>query len=168
MGEYAARGGSEQRKFLRGNDQPASQACWKANDTCEVGKYPAGQSKWGVLDMAGNVFEWTGSYWMDMYSNPREADGESTRVLRGGSEKELRTEGSCAPTAGPPSRKSKRPVRAWGFLLRPLKTEAFCLGCCTRESGELRPSPGFCTTGKLRLLMPGQDQGEGCRCLAAG
>jgi formylglycine-generating enzyme required for sulfatase activity len=28
--------------------------------TSPVGSYPSGASKWGFLDMAGNVFQWTG------------------------------------------------------------------------------------------------------------
>jgi formylglycine-generating enzyme required for sulfatase activity len=88
--EYAARGGSEQRKYPWGNDEPTSQLCWKRNTfterkgTCDVGSFPAGASKWGVLDMAGNVSEWTSGWYMEGYNQKRAPDGYNSRVLRGG------------------------------------------------------------------------------------
>jgi formylglycine-generating enzyme required for sulfatase activity len=66
--EFAARG-LDGRKYPWGNEAPASQLCWggEGNDlgrgnrqgTCPVGRYPSGASPFGVLDMAGNVREWT-------------------------------------------------------------------------------------------------------------
>ena len=44
--------------------------------TTPVGTYPEGASPYGVMDMAGNVFEWTST----LYKS-----GENWRVLRGGS-----------------------------------------------------------------------------------
>lgn len=54
--------------------------------TMPVGSFPEGASPYGVMDMAGNVFEWTGS-WYKAYpgSKHRHPDyGETYRVTRGG------------------------------------------------------------------------------------
>ena len=82
--EWAARGLSEGRKHVWGNDDPTRPFCWdgessdlgkgKRNSTCPVGAYPVGDvNPRGVLDLAGNVLEWT-----------EDREG-SARVVRGGS-----------------------------------------------------------------------------------
>jgi formylglycine-generating enzyme required for sulfatase activity len=56
-----------------------------------VGSYQTGASSYGVLDMAGNVWEWVADwYWNDYYirspyQNPPGPDFGTQRVLRGGS-----------------------------------------------------------------------------------
>jgi TolB-like protein len=67
--ELAASSG-EDRRFPWGEEEPGARACWagegsavdKASPgTCRVGAFPAGDSKQGLKDLAGNVAEWTGT-----------------------------------------------------------------------------------------------------------
>ncbi len=107
--EFAARGGEQGRTFPWGEAKPGptvvnacDRACssmaaahgWKwtavydADDghaaTSPVGSYPDGAGRWGHLDLAGNVWEWTSSVYC-----PYEGDSKkclpATRVARGGS-----------------------------------------------------------------------------------
>jgi len=105
--EYAARGGAEGRLFPWGNSKPDHRrlnACgpecpnnltakgfprqpplYEASDgwpeTAPVGSFPDGASRHGVLDMAGNVWEWTATEYVTYDGRHREPG----RVLRGGS-----------------------------------------------------------------------------------
>ena len=89
--EFAARG-IDGRRYPWGNDAPVQGGlvslanfgtvpCCAADDsdgyrtTAPVGSFPAGTSPFGVLDMAGNVWEWTSSPF------PGQPD---ERVIRGG------------------------------------------------------------------------------------
>src|SRR6185503_7988884 len=82
--EYAARG-SDGRRYPWGNDEPGGQVCWRrwspAQGTCEVGSLQSGKSALGLMDLAGNVWEWTSSGISDDYTLPRETTGY---VIRGG------------------------------------------------------------------------------------
>jgi serine/threonine-protein kinase len=61
-------------------------------DVSPVGNYPAGQSVYGTLDMAGNVWEWVNDRY-DVYPggdpNASSDFGQTYRVLRGGSWSDL-------------------------------------------------------------------------------
>jgi formylglycine-generating enzyme required for sulfatase activity len=82
--EYAARG-TDGRKYPWGSDAPRAQLCWDRLHgklgTCAVGSFPSGRSPFGLLDMAGNVWEWTASGYSRGYGESRSS---SVRVLRGG------------------------------------------------------------------------------------
>jgi formylglycine-generating enzyme len=75
--EYAARGGAEGRTYPWGDAKPGNQLCWSRGhhrtNTCAVGSFPRGA--YGLVDMAGNVWEWTASVYKT---------GDADRVVRGG------------------------------------------------------------------------------------
>lgn len=90
--EKAARGNKDQRAYPWGNSKPT---CKLSNyggcvlDTNKVGSYPKGASPYGVMDMIGNVFEWTADYYRKDYyenspsNNPKGPSSGQGRVIRG-------------------------------------------------------------------------------------
>ncbi len=97
--EKAARGTEKPNAFPWGDESPdcaitnARQAASLENcteDTQPVGRYSGGASPYGVLDMAGNVWEWTASRYVPDYRpgapDPALTGGPSDlyRVVRGG------------------------------------------------------------------------------------
>jgi len=86
--EKAARG-SDGREYPWGNEWHADylNAGQNEDNLSPVGSYPQGASPFGVLDMAGNVMEWTES-WYEAYPGAQYVSpnyGRKRKVVRGGS-----------------------------------------------------------------------------------
>jgi formylglycine-generating enzyme required for sulfatase activity len=111
--EKAARG-TDGQIYPWGDDPPTPELCnfgKNVGNTTPVGKYsPAGDSPYGCVDMAGNVWEWTRSLWGTRLDEPDfgypydpgdgredlEAANRVLRVLRGGAFDDDETFVRCA------------------------------------------------------------------------
>jgi iron(II)-dependent oxidoreductase len=89
--EKAARG-TDGRLYPWGNDAPRPDLAFFGGfrgETRPVGQYPKGASPYGVLDMAGQVWEWTTSSYQPYPYQPEDGrenlSGSAPRVARGGS-----------------------------------------------------------------------------------
>jgi len=66
-----------------------SKGKWCVNEFLEVGSYPKGASPYGVLDMAGSVFEWVADWYSweyynnSSYENPTGPESGRHHVIRG-------------------------------------------------------------------------------------
>jgi formylglycine-generating enzyme required for sulfatase activity len=91
--EKAARG-TDCRKYPWGNQGPnkdSANFAFYIFKTSPAGSFPQGASPYGLLDMAGNVWEWCSDWYDSDYyknapkNNPAGPRGGSSRVVRGGS-----------------------------------------------------------------------------------
>jgi formylglycine-generating enzyme required for sulfatase activity len=89
--EKAARG-TDGREYPWGEGADPNKANYddsKIGGTSPVGCFPNGQSPYGCLDMAGNVFEWTStlytSYPYRVDDGREDLNSRNVRILRGGS-----------------------------------------------------------------------------------
>jgi formylglycine-generating enzyme required for sulfatase activity len=92
--EFAARG-TDARIYPWGNEWDPERCCnsvvVRRPGVAPVGAYPLGANPRGIMDMAGNVWEWTADWYEQTYysfapeRNPTGPDRGSYRVLRGGS-----------------------------------------------------------------------------------
>jgi formylglycine-generating enzyme required for sulfatase activity len=102
--EKAARGGLDgnqdrRRPYPWGKEVDAERANYAdagIGTTCTVGAFPAGKGPYGMLDLSGNVWEWTRTRWGEDYGKPKfvypyrldddreDLNSRDIRVLRGG------------------------------------------------------------------------------------
>lgn len=87
--EYAARG-FDGRKYPWGNEWDPSKAVFNVYGSQPVGTHPEGASPFGIMDMAGNVYEWVEDRFAEKYNakdliNPKGPETGEYRVIRGGS-----------------------------------------------------------------------------------
>jgi eukaryotic-like serine/threonine-protein kinase len=59
--EYAARNGDQANLYPWGNSWANDSAVVKVASPQAVGSFPNGKNRWGVVDLIGNVWEWTSS-----------------------------------------------------------------------------------------------------------
>ena len=84
--EYAARSGAREYLYPWGNSLTDEELlCWSGRQrrslSCAVGSFPRGANEWGVVDLVGNMHEWTASGASPSYDKARST---KQRIDRGG------------------------------------------------------------------------------------
>jgi serine/threonine protein kinase len=85
--EYAARSGGVYKLYPWGDRWEDKRAVVKGADAKEVGSLPEGANRWGVVDLIGNVWEWTSSkasLYQGNSAGQIHADTKEWVVARGG------------------------------------------------------------------------------------
>ena len=89
--EYAARSGGQYKHYPWGDNWEDNKAVIKSAETKPVGSVPDGANRWGVVDLIGNVWEWTASdfqpypgFSIDPYREYSQPWFGTHKVLRGG------------------------------------------------------------------------------------
>ena len=87
--EYAATGGTQERVYPWGDSHPSREhALYEALTLVPAGSHLPGRSRFGQLDLAGSVWEWSLDFYAPSYpahcDRCAEVESGSQRVLRGG------------------------------------------------------------------------------------
>jgi formylglycine-generating enzyme required for sulfatase activity len=88
--EYAARGGDQNNIYPWGNEWVEDNAVIKTSGATQpkpAGSSPKDKTRWGVMDMMGNVYEWTSSKGSYYQGSTLKVEGEQRAwyVIRGAS-----------------------------------------------------------------------------------
>jgi formylglycine-generating enzyme required for sulfatase activity len=83
--EFAARDGDAHKLFPWGDTFEDKRAVVKGATPKPVGSYPDGKDQWGVVDLIGNVSEWTSSKASIYTGKPIPPEQSDWQVVRGGS-----------------------------------------------------------------------------------
>lgn len=88
--EYAARGGDQENIYPWGNTWAEGYAITKSSGATAprpVGSAPNDKTRWGAMDMMGNVYEWTSTKASYYPGSPKQVEGEQRNwyVIRGAS-----------------------------------------------------------------------------------